>query len=65
MPRVLVYRFRFFNRSTQRYEESEDYATPRAIREIGAEMIGESALEVDAGKVSSPSGYLIVERAKR
>jgi hypothetical protein len=62
MHRVWVYRFRYFNRRAGRYEVSADYATARAIREIGAEMIADSAMEVDAGRVSSPSGYLIAER---
>ena len=62
MHRVWVYRFRYFNRRTGRSEVSTDYATARAIGEIGAEMIADTAMEVDAGRVSSPSGYLIVER---
>lgn len=59
MPRITVYQFRFWNRATRSFEVSPDWATEKTILEIGAELIEISAAEVDAGRVSQPSGFLI------
>jgi hypothetical protein len=59
MPRIKVFRFRYFNRASQRVETSSDQATEEAIREIGAELIPDSGTEVDTGRVGQPSGFVM------
>jgi hypothetical protein len=46
---VKVYRFQYVQRGTQL--ESKDYATEKAIREMGATLIPETEQEVDDGRV--------------
>ena len=59
MPSIKVFRFRYFNRASQRVEISNDQATEEAIREIGAEIIPGSDTEVDIGLVGQPSGFVM------
>lgn len=59
MAKVTVYRFEYFDRPTGRMRISDDYATAKAIREIGAVLLPETAMEVDACRVGVHSGYLM------
>ena len=59
MAKITVYQFEYFDRSEGRRKVSEDYATEKAIREIGAVLLPETAIEVDQSQVGVHSGYLI------
>jgi len=62
MPKkVVVYRFRYPNRAGELLL-SMDYATPRAIAELGGVIEEGSAREVDTSEVSSTSGLVIVKK---
>lgn len=52
MPKVRVFRFQYLDRNSGRLEDSPDYATEKAIAEIGATKLEETALEVDERWVS-------------
>ena len=52
MPKTRVFRFQYFDRNTGRIEESPDYATEKAIAEIGAVKLEDTACEVDERWVS-------------
>jgi hypothetical protein len=63
MPTRKVFRFRYLDRATGTYRVSDDYATARAIAEIGAELLEDTVRVVDSGKVSS-SGLLMRDRKR-
>jgi len=52
MPKVRVFRFQYVDRNTGGIEESPDYATEKAIAEIGATKLEDTAREVDERWVS-------------
>ena len=52
MGKIRVFRFQFFDRNTGQIEDSPDYATEKAIAEIGATKIEETGREVDERWVS-------------
>jgi hypothetical protein len=52
VPKIRVFRFRYFDRNSGRIEESPDYATEKAIAEIGADKVDDTAREVDERWVS-------------
>ena len=59
MAKVTVYQFQYFDRAAGCTKVSDDYATAKAIREIGAVLLPETAMEVDQSRVGVYSGYLI------
>lgn len=65
MESLTVYQFRYFNRATGLFELSSDWATAKAIEEIGGRIIEESAKQVGAGSVSQPSGFVMLNREGR
>lgn len=54
----VVYRFRYFDFKSGMHELAEDYATEKAILEIGAEVVRETQMRVHCARVGR-SGYLI------
>lgn len=48
---ITVFRFRYFDRNLDEFAESEDYATAAAIDQIGAEVMPETAKQVEARDV--------------
>ena len=49
---VTVYQFEYFDRAADKPRVSPDFATEKAIRSIGANLLPESAKEVPAGEVT-------------
>jgi hypothetical protein len=45
--KITVYRFQYFDRSTEQFSSSDDFATEKAIREMGATPLEHTAKEVD------------------
>jgi hypothetical protein len=58
---VKVFRFQYFDRQAHRLRESEDYATERAIQQMGAVPLLHTAVEVEEGRVGF-SGLLKREK---
>jgi hypothetical protein len=52
MSIVQVFRFRYLDRRSAQWIVADDFATQRAIEQVGGEILYESAREVDAGQVS-------------
>jgi hypothetical protein len=52
MAKIPVYRFRYFSQAQQAWTEAPDYATEKAIRSIGGELIADSEKLVEEGLVS-------------
>ncbi|HET6263735.1 MAG TPA: hypothetical protein VFD95_02675 [Usitatibacter sp.] len=52
MSKVRVFRFQYADRNTGQLEESPDYATEKAITEIGATKLEDTVREVDERWVS-------------
>ena len=50
--KVRVYRFRFHNRATNSVELSEDYATERAIEQMGGEPVYALMLEAELSDIT-------------
>ena len=50
--KIRVYRFRYFNRAKKAFELSEDYATEKAIDQMGAEPVYALMAEVDLGQIT-------------
>ena len=48
MEKVTVYRFEYMDRNTGKWALSEDWATPRAIEQVGGRVATSTAREVDA-----------------
>ena len=63
MAKIRVFQFDYFDRREGRVVRAEDFATPRAIAEIGAVAVEETALDVDEGRVGF-AGYLIREKER-
>jgi hypothetical protein len=55
--KVRVFRFRYFDRALRRYELSEDYATEKAIDQMGAEPVYALLLWVELAEIT-PAGLL-------
>ena len=50
--KVRVYRFRFRNRATNSVELSEDYATERAIEQMGGEPVYALMMEAELADIT-------------
>jgi hypothetical protein len=50
--KVRVYRFRFYDRSRKAFDLSEDYATEKAIEQIGGEPVYAFMLEADLSQIT-------------
>jgi len=57
MEQVAVYRFRYFDPVSRRFQLSEAFATERAIAHVGGRLLPESERHVPAELVGE-SGYL-------
>jgi hypothetical protein len=55
---VLVYRFKYWSRTQNEYLEADDFATQKAIHEIGARLLSGTAKAVHPSLISR-AGYLI------
>ena len=64
MAKIRVYQFDYYSRAEGRILRSSDFATERAILEIGAVIARETCREVDEGDVGR-AGYLLAERQPR
>jgi hypothetical protein len=58
MGNVRVYRFEYLDRGTGQVVPSTDYATEMSIRQMGATILRDTGIDVDAGRVAQPSGLL-------
>ena len=62
MQKIKVFRFQYFDRGTKQFKESDDFATEKAIVEMGAIVLHHATKEVEervigrAGIVFSESG---------
>ena len=62
MEKVTVYQFEYLDRNTGVLTRSEDWATARAIAEVGANVIESTAREVDARTVHVNGIALVTPR---
>ena len=58
MEKVAVYRFRYFDHASRRYQMSQTFATERAIAQVGGRLLPETERFVPA-KLVGGNGYLI------
>jgi hypothetical protein len=64
MQKTTVYSFEYFDRATGKWLLAPDMATEAAITSMGAKIVRDSALEVDATRVAY-AGILMRNTADR
>ena len=52
MAKLLVYRFEYFDRAAKIRRVADDFATEKAIREVGGTVVRDSGKEVPEGEVT-------------
>lgn len=62
MTTIRVFRFMYFDRATRKMVDSGDFATLRAIQEMGGQTLT-YFLDVDAGRVGA-NGLYITDKSK-
>ena len=64
MAKLLVYRFEYFDRAANARAVADDFATEKAIREVGGTVLHETGKEVPEGEVTF-SGIWRPDRSRR
>ena len=63
MAKTTVFRFRYLDRNTGETKLADDWATAKAIADMGGIIEPGSEMQVDSAEVSATAGLLIVRKS--